>query len=141
MLPALQQGDYILTLTDDRYLRGDIVVLKDPESEGGGFLVKRIVAIGGDTVAIQGGALVLNGEYASEPYVREPMNADFEAITVPEGEVFVLGDNRNESDDSSVWKDPTVPVKSIVGRVRYIYLPWSRMGRVDPYPLTNVSGY
>ncbi len=141
MLPTLRQGDYILTLTDDRYLRGDIIVLKDPEDGGRGFLVKRIAAVGGDKVAIRSGALYLNDEYASEPYIREPMNADFEPITVPQGEVFVLGDNRNESEDSSVWKEPSVPVKSIVGRVRYIYLPWSRMGAVSSYPLTNVSGY
>ena len=141
MLPTLQKGDYILTLTDDRYLRGDIVVLKDLENGGEGFLVKRITAIGGDKVAIRSGGLFLNGEYASEPYVREPMNADFGPITVPQGEVFVLGDNRNESEDSSVWKEPTVPVESIIGRVRYIYLPWSRMGTVSSYPLTNTSGY
>jgi signal peptidase I len=141
MLPTLRQGDYILTLTDDRYLRGDIIVLKDPEDGGRGFLVKRLVAVGGDKVAIRSGALFLNDEYASEPYIREPMNADFESITVPQDEVFVLGDNRNESDDSSVWEKPTVPVSSVVGRVRYIYLPWSRMGTVHSYPLTNTSGY
>ena len=141
MLPTLRQGDYILTLTDDRYLRGDIVVLKDPEGGGSGFLVKRIVAVGGDSVAVQSGALFLNGEFASEPYILEPMNADFEPLEVPQGEVFILGDNRNESRDSSIWEEPTVPVRSIVGRVRYIYLPRARMGRVYSYPLTNASGY
>jgi len=152
MEPTLRRGDYLLTLNADEYRRGDIVVLKDPTIQGGN-LVKRIVGVGGDTIAIQAGALFINGKYASEPYIREPMVYEiFPPITVGEGRIFVLGDNRNDSEDSSYWAiirddphipeelraDPTVSVDDIIGRVRYIYLPGSRRGPVAGFPLGDL---
>lgn len=150
MEPTLYEGDYLLTLNATEYQRGDIVVLEDPTDEGGN-LVKRVVGIGGDTVAVQAGALFINGKYASEPYILEPMVYEvFPPIEVPDGHVFVLGDNRNDSEDSSYWAsagedpdippelraDPTVPVEDIIGKVRYIYLPGSRRGPVQAFPLS-----
>ncbi len=150
MDPTLHRGDYLLTLNAGEYQRGDIVVMRDPVVDRGN-LVKRIIGVGGDTIAIQAGALFVNGKYASEPYIKEPMVYEvFPPVTVPEGRVFVLGDNRNDSEDSSYWAnakgnpdipaelraDPTVSVKDIIGRVRYIYLPWSRRGPVPAFPLS-----
>jgi hypothetical protein len=60
--------------------------------------------------------------------------------TVRENEVFVLGDNRNFSEDSHEWEYKGISVDSIVGRVRYVYLPFSRMREVRSYPLTNLDG-
>ncbi len=152
MEPTLRRGDYLVTLNAEEYRRGDVVVLRDPTIEGGN-LVKRIVGVGGDVVAIQAGALFLNGKYASEPYILEPMVYElFPPITVPEDNVFVLGDNRNDSEDSSYWAivrsdpeipaelkaDPTIPASDIIGRVRYIYLPGSRRGPVAAFPLDDM---
>lgn len=152
MEPTLNRGDYLVTLNAAEYTRGDIVVFADPIRDGGN-LVKRIVGIGGDTVAIQAGALFINGQYASEPYILEPMVYEvFPPVEVPDGHVFVLGDNRNDSEDSSYWAtlgedpgippglraNPTVSVDSIIGRVRYIYLPWSRRGPVQSFPLSTM---
>jgi signal peptidase I len=163
MVPTLAPGDYIYTLPEKVYRRGDIVVLRDPLMKDG-YLVKRIVAVPGDTVEINLGYLSINGKYASEPYIREPMNYALEKLTVPEGEILVLGDNRNESDDASRWLiDPdtgkaidapnaqtdvvdgkrwkrTVPLSTVVGRVRYRYLPFDRMGPIASFPLTNSAG-
>ena len=139
MAPTLLPRDYLVSMKEKEYARGDIVVLDDPEIDGG-YIVKRIVGVAGDTIAIQGGALMINGEYASEPYIREAMAVDLDdPIPVAEGEVFILGDNRNESEDSSVWKR-CLPSDTIVGKVRYIYHPFDRMGRVKSYPLTNSQG-
>jgi signal peptidase I len=148
MEPTLLRQDYLVTLKEKDYRRGDIVVMKDPEVEKG-YLVKRIVAVANDTVAIEGGALSLNGAYASEPYLPEPMAVDLDPVEIPEGHVFVLGDNRNHSDDSSVWEREEngrkvrglpLPAKTIIGKVRYIYNPISRMGPVSGFPLVNSQG-
>ena len=163
MEPTLLPGDFLFTTKEPTCRRGDIVVLRDPMTPGG-YLVKRIVGMPGDTIGIDNGSVFINGKYASEPYIREPINYVFPPHKVPPGEVLVLGDNRNESDDASRWLiDPetgqaketddtttdavagkhwkrTVPLDSVIGTVRLIYLPFSRMGRVMPYPLTNTAG-
>lgn len=163
MVPALADGDFIVTVPEQEYRRGDIVVLSDPLTPGG-YLVKRVVAVGGDTVEISLGYLSIDERYASEPYIREPVNYAMGPLTVPEGEVLVLGDNRNESDDASRWLiDPdsgqaidataeqsdlvggthwkrTVAVSTIVGRVVYRYLPAGRIGPIASFPLTNSAG-
>ena len=145
MEPTLLPSDMIVTVREPAYHRGDIVVLR----HGGEYLVKRITGLPGDAVSVMDGALLLNGKYASEPYIREPMRyliAD--PIHVPEGRFVFMGDNRNASDDSSVnHGQPGGPglydlgwVKDIVGRVVFMYYPYSRWGNVRSYPLTNVDG-
>lgn len=135
MEPTLLPRDYILTLRDEEYRRGDIVVIRDPTMDRG-YLVKRIVGVGGDTVGVAAGALFLNGRYVSEPYTREPMAYEvYPAVQVPPGELYLLGDNRNNSDDSSNWAKPTVPLDAVIGRVRYVYLPGSRRGPVRSFPV------
>jgi len=148
MEPTLLRRDYLVTMKEKVYHRGDIVVIKDPEDPKG-YLVKRVVAVGGDTVAIEGGALFLNGKYASEPYIPEPMFVDLDPVDIPDGYIFVLGDNRNDSDDSSVWEREVngkkvrglpLPVETVIGKVRFIYNPFSRMGTVKSFPLVNSAG-
>jgi len=139
MEPTLLTRDYIITLKDRQYRRGDIVVLTDPKDKEA-YLVKRIVGVAGDTVEIDpGGALLINGKYASEPYIKEPMEFHFPPMKIGPGEVFVMGDNRNDSEDSVTWKE-AVPVKKIIGRVRLIYNPLGRIGPVRSFPLTNLAG-
>jgi signal peptidase I len=149
MEPTLYPKDYILTLNASEYRRGDIIVLDDPMRKNE-YLVKRIVAVGGDEVSVGAGCLFVNGVYASEPYTVEPMVYEVSPpVKVPPGEVYVLGDNRNASEDSSTWRrpdgfatdegvaweKPTVPTASIIGKVHYIYLPGARRGRVESFPL------
>jgi len=138
MEPTLAPGDYLLTLTKDHYDRGDIIVLVDPD-EAQSYIVKRLVGITGDTVEIKGGALFLNGQYVSEPYLPEFMAQDMNPAVVPEGGVFVLGDNRNHSEDSSK-NGQSLPVNTIIGEVRLRYLPLDRAGVIHGYPLIEVAG-
>jgi len=157
MEPTLAPEDYLVTLNQDTYERGDIVVLRDPTQPGErAYLVKRIVGLPGDEIAVEFGKLLINGKYASEPYTKEPMEWTLEPLRVPEGGVLVLGDNRNESLDGGDWeleppdRDMTdeeraawrraVPMDSIIGRVRYRYRPWSRRGVIPSFPLTNTAG-
>ncbi len=137
MEPNLLVGDQLVTLSQRTYERGDIVVLHDPK-EKGAHIVKRIVGLAGDHVGVGGGALFINGGYVSEPYIAEPMKyAIVPEVVVPEGHIFFLGDNRNDSDDSHI-DGTTVPVSEIVGKVRCIYYPYSRTGWVRSHPVIPV---
>lgn len=139
MEPTLLPSDYLLTLSESQYQRGDIVVFDDPV-EKGSHLVKRIVGLPGDVISIFDGALFLNGEYASEPYTKDTMEYVVEDYTVPENKIFVLGDNRNDSDDSHMWPERSVDLAAVVGRVRLVYLPFDRIHFVDRFALQNLSG-
>lgn len=149
MLPTIQVSDFILTLHEQSYDRGDVVVLRDPNATEG-YLVKRIVGISGDRVAVRGGAIFLNGAYASEPYRMEPMEYRMSEYQVAPGDVFLMGDNRNWSMDShnfgadgtdaSEVEPAGVSANLIVGKVYCIYLPFERMGKVISYPVTRVEG-
>ncbi len=113
MNPTLQGGDYLFVYTFDSPARGDIIVTREKEYDKDGkviseYLIKRVVALPGDTIWAEDGVLYLcvagsEGYYAvEEPYLNEEWTHDTEIapITVSEGHVFVLGDNRNHSLDS-----------------------------------------
>lgn len=145
MLPTLQTADYFVTFPQTEYAAGDVVVLRDPQNSDG-FVVKRIVATGGQFIRAEGGGIFVNGRYLSEPYMGEPMGYNMKELEVPPGHVFLLGDNRNESRDSHNWnadpenpKDPgspmTIPVSEIIGRAHTIYLPFERIRRIRRYDL------
>lgn len=138
MVPTLAVGDWLVTLKQPEYHRGDIVVLKDSKTPD--YLVKRIVGVAGDTLNVSTGTLSIDGEFASEPYIQEPMAYEFaHPVKLNENEIFVLGDNRNWSDDSHVDLQPT-PVSALVGKVVFRYYPFHRQGPVPSYPLRNLSG-
>ena len=87
--------------------------------------------MGNDRVSIADGAVVLNGERQYEPYVpsREQARYSLAPTTIPAGCVFVLGDNRNVSDDSHLWGP--LPVENVIGKAFYILWPVERQGFVD----------
>jgi signal peptidase I len=94
--------------------------------------IKRVVAVGGDTIAVRDGRAVRNGRVADEPFIRScdgGSGCDFpEAIRVPDGYVFLMGDNRGGSDDSRYWGP--IPVSRIIGKAIATYWPPSRVGGV-----------
>ncbi|HSJ88356.1 MAG TPA: signal peptidase I [Anaerolineales bacterium] len=123
MRPTLQDGEYILVNKLAYKLgtpqRGDIVVFifpVNPEED----LIKRVIGLPGDTISVQGGVLSINGVAMNEPYINAP--PAYEGTwTVSPDELFVLGDNRNDSRDSHQWG--LLPIKNVIGRAVVIYWP------------------
>lgn len=139
MAPTLQQGDYILANRASRGTaeRGELVVIDGRgyfgHAEGGGhYWVKRVIAVGGDDVRAEAGVLYLNGEELTEPYLAEgTLGSEINFhVRVPEGALFLLGDNRGDSTDSRSFLGAPgggmVPEERVVGRVDVIVWPRDR---------------
>jgi len=123
MTPTMPTGSVLVV---DRWTgpvhRMDVVAVDPPDGEGP-LLVKRAVAVGGDTVGIEDGVLVVNGAAVCEPTI-DPNLIDglyFGPLTVPPGQLFLLGDNRGSSIDSRDYG--TVPVGSVEGHVPFRVWP------------------
>jgi len=132
MEPTLKEFDRIIvSKVNYRFQepkRGDVVVFKYPLDPKRNF-VKRLIAVGGETVAIRNSRLYINGQLVPEDYLPQGLRfADFGPKEVPEGSYFMLGDNRNNSDDSRVWG--FLPKDLIVGKAILIYWPPGRAGVV-----------
>lgn len=134
MSPTLEIGDTVLARTADEKSigRGDVVVFQDPDW-GNATLVKRVAAVGGDTVSgDREGRITVNGHQLTEPYLAKATVVATEfSVTVPEGRLFLLGDFRGNSMDSRSHLDVafgTVPASGVRARVEAVILPLSRSG-------------
>ena len=130
MLPTLLVNDYILV---NRFVyvfsepsRGDIVVFHPPHIQDSETnFIKRVVALENDVVEVSDGILYLNGAPQNEPFIKEAIEKDFHAYRVPPGHIFVMGDNRNNSDDSRYWGP--LPLKNVQGKAFVIFWPFHRI--------------
>ena len=133
MEPSLKVGNFYLV---NRFVyrfhapeRGDIILFSNPLDPEVGY-VKRVIAIAGDDVEMREKKIYLNGQPLYEPYTqylrsKEKLVGDtMSSVKVPEGKIFVLGDNRDVSDDATVWRDEKtgerilfIPVSSVWGRL------------------------
>jgi signal peptidase I len=121
MLPHVQPGEVVVINTlayrFGPMARGDVVALNHDEATAQTFL-KRIVALPGERVRIANGVLYVNDRIVPEPYVSFPDTRSVAALTVPPHALYVLGDNRAESEDSRVWgpiDESAVIGKAVVG--------------------------
>ncbi len=103
--------------------RGDIIIFHPPSKQQVDY-IKRLIALPGDTVEIKGGAVYVNGKRLDEPYIKDPPYYNLSLKEIPQNSYFVLGDNRNNSNDShNGW---TIQRSDIIGKV------WLRI-----WPLEN----
>jgi len=118
--------------------RGMIVTFLAPEQTGRtDYLVKRLIGLGGDVISITEGRLYVNGQAVDEPYLNEPMRSDFPAYTVPEGQLFLMGDNRNHSQDSRSWG--SIDESCVKGQALFIYFPFSNLGSLWGQSMTYLD--
>lgn len=104
--------------------RYDIVVFKAPDDEST-LYVKRIIGLPGEKVNIIDGKVFIDDQEVplSDDYIMEDMLGSFGPYTVPEGSYFMLGDNRNDSQDSRYWENTFLPKENILGKVLFKYYP------------------
>lgn len=123
MRPTLDNGEYVLVnkiaFRSSLPEYGDIIVFHfpiDPEQD----FIKRVIGLPGDEISVHDGKVIVNGYSLTEPYIAAaPLYAG--SWTVLDGQVFVLGDNRNNSSDSHSWG--AVPMENVVGKALVIYWP------------------
>jgi signal peptidase I len=142
MNPTLQDGEFVLVSRMAKfaggYQHGDIIVFRPPMypdenpvrlllgmpdfSNQYEDYIKRVIGLPGETIKIAGGKVYLNGFLLTEPYIAAPPESTGE-WTVPAGELFVMGDNRNNSSDSRSWG--FLPIKNVLGKAVVVYWPFS----------------
>jgi signal peptidase I len=131
MVPTLQIGDRVLV---NKFIYrftqpkpGDVVVFTSPDNDNMD-LIKRVIAVGGQSVQIRDGIVYVNGQARTEPFVNPEVRDTYTSaapVKVPDGYVWVMGDNRTNSRDSRYFGPQ--PVKNLLGRAFAIYWPLTRI--------------
>lgn len=120
MEPTLNIEDKIISEKTENIKRKDIVVLYAPTGKRE-VLVKRVIGLPGEKIKIEDGYVYIDGKILEEPYIMEKPVYELEEIEIPFDSYFLLGDNRNASEDSSIWGP--VNKKNIIGKVILRYSP------------------
>lgn len=138
MYPNFHNNEYLLTNKLSYRLgkpgRGDVVVFKAPKNQEYDY-IKRIIGLPGEEIEIRSGKLYINDKLLDESYLPSEYRTSGGSFwregletPVPEGQYFVLGDNRSHSSDSREWG--TVPLENIIGKAWLRYWPFNKLGLV-----------
>ena len=104
--------------------KGDVLVFQYPRDPSRDF-IKRVIAVPGDTIEIREGRVLVNDQLLTENYILEKTRSEYPKATVPEGHIFVMGDNRNNSEDSRFADVGFVPYDLIKGKAMLVFWPIS----------------
>jgi signal peptidase I len=139
MIPTLHAGEFVLVNKLAYRLgnanRGDIVVFHYPPNPTEDY-IKRVIGLPGDTVKINNRQVSVNGQILGEAYISAEPTYQGEWV-VPDDNLFVLGDNRNQSSDSHSWG--FVPLENVVGKALVVYWPFNQMQLLNATPVVNAS--
>lgn len=131
MVPTFQGGEFIIvskmTYKFGELSRGDILVFHQPRDPDQDY-IKRVIGLPGETVWVNNGQVLIDGQVLDEPYIHEAPRYTGSWV-VPEGMVFVLGDNRNNSSDSHSWGP--LSMNNVIGRAVFVYWPFSSLGKIE----------
>jgi signal peptidase I len=139
MLPTLELGDRLVVEKISYKLHppvyADIVVFAvPPQLQAEGYqadqaFIKRAIGLPGDRISVKNGRVYRNDVALVEPYVTvTPKPEDISSITIPANEIFVMGDNRNNSNDSRYWG--TLPMQNLIGKAVWRFFPLTRWGKL-----------
>ena len=136
MNPTLQDGEYVLVSKVSYKLgepqHGDIIVFEFPGGQPAQDLIKRIVGLPGDVIEVREKVVYVNGQALTEPYIAAaPLYSG--TWQVPDGFLFVLGDNRNDSSDSHAWG--MLPIANVIGKAILIYWPPPEWNMINHFEL------
>jgi signal peptidase I len=134
MFPTIEEGEWIMVNKAAYFFsdpqRGDIIVFHPPVPAPYPF-IKRVIGLPGDVVEIKNGTVFVNGIPLEEEYISAPPNYQMAPTEIPANEYFVLGDNRNNSNDSHTgW---TVPRDKVIGKAWFTYWPPTRWKIIKHY--------
>lgn len=137
MYPTLDNSDYLIINRMAYKLgepeRGDIIVFSTNLKQSNGEnkdLVKRVIAVEGDHLKIEDSKVYVNGELIDEPYIHDNYTEGYEDITIPEGMMFTMGDNRENSKDSRMDDVGLVSEDDVMGKVLIRLFPFNKIGTV-----------
>ena len=140
MVPTLQDGEFVLVnrlaYRFDSHQRGDIIVFHHPSGQNQEDLIKRVIGLPGDKIKAEDGSIFVNDTRLKEDYINAAPSYSGD-WTVPDGELFVLGDNRNNSSDSHQWG--FVPYDDIIGKAIIIYWPLNNLIFIQHPDLLKIS--
>lgn len=126
MRPTLQNGERLVVnkfiYRFNKPEKGEVIVFRYPRDPSRDF-IKRVIAIPGDTIEIKDGRVFVNGQLQNEPYILDKTRGSYPLSKVPEGHVFVMGDNRNNSEDSRFKDVGFVSYELIKGKAIMIFWP------------------
>jgi len=139
MVPTLRVGDRLLVEKVSYRMRspqrGEIVVFEPPpQLQAYGYssqqaFIKRVVGLPGQQVQVTNGQVLVDSEPLYEPYILEQPDYEMQTVEVPVDSLFVMGDNRNDSNDSHVWG--FLPVENAIGRAVFRFWPLDKLGRIS----------
>lgn len=134
MEPTLHNGERLLV---NKFIyrfsapkQGDIVVFH-PVARPREDYIKRVIAVPGQSVEVREGKVWVDGEALAEPYLTQPTYGQYGPVRIPQGRIFVLGDNRGNSQDSRHPEVGLVSINSVIGKAAIRYWPLSRFGLVS----------
>ncbi len=130
MRPTLEHEERLVVNKFIYHLRdpakGEVLIFRYPRDPSRDF-IKRVIATAGDTIEIKEGRVYVNDQMLNEDYILEKTRTEYPKVTIPDGTIFVMGDNRNNSDDSRFADVGFVPLELIKGKAVVVFWPIDKM--------------